>query len=89
MQCTTQDQCVLLRSVVFFFNQLISSHHWTPAKNLVVASQNRRLAIQPLPGLSVSNTAKKGPKPITQIPTAGFVLKSFGNTLQFQRLTFQ
>ncbi|TDL27931.1 glycosyltransferase family 2 protein [Rickenella mellea] len=42
-------------------------------------SENRRLAIKSLLELSVSNPGKKGSKLSSQIPSAEFVLESFGN----------
>lgn len=42
-------------------------------------SENRRLAIKSIIELSVSNPGKKGSKLSTQIPSAEFVLESFGN----------
>lgn len=42
-------------------------------------SENRRLAIKSLIELSVSNPGKKGSKLSSQIPSAEFVLESFGN----------
>ena len=42
-------------------------------------SENRRLAIKSLLELSVSNPGKKGAKLSSQIPSAEFVIESFGN----------
>jgi chitin synthase len=42
-------------------------------------SENRRLALKSIIELSVSNPGKKGSKLATQIPSAEFVLESFGN----------
>ena len=42
-------------------------------------SENRRLAIKAILELSVSNPGKKGAKLSTQIPSAEFVIESFGN----------
>jgi chitin synthase len=42
-------------------------------------SENRRLAIKSILELSVSNPGKKGSKLSSQIPSAEFVLESFGN----------
>jgi len=42
-------------------------------------SENRRLALKSIIELSISNPGKKGAKLATQIPSAEFVLESFGN----------
>ncbi|KAG9050905.1 hypothetical protein FS842_011290, partial [Serendipita sp. 407] len=42
-------------------------------------SENRRLALKSITELSISNPGKKGSKLATQIPSAEFVLESFGN----------
>ncbi|KAF8513208.1 glycosyltransferase family 2 protein [Gautieria morchelliformis] len=42
-------------------------------------SENRRLAIKAILELSVSNPGKKGAKLSTQLPSAEFVIESFGN----------
>ncbi|KAH0840289.1 P-loop containing nucleoside triphosphate hydrolase protein [Lanmaoa asiatica] len=42
-------------------------------------SESRRLAIKTLLELSVSNLGKKGSKLVSQVPTAEFVIESFGN----------
>jgi chitin synthase len=42
-------------------------------------SENRRLALKSIIELSVSNPGKKGSKLASQIPSAEFVLESFGN----------
>lgn len=43
-------------------------------------SENRRLAIKSIIELSASNPGKKGSKLVQQIPSAEFVLESFGNS---------
>ena len=53
--------------------------HYDSGETASGKSENRHLAIKSLLELSVSNPGKKGSKLASQVPTAEFVIETFGN----------